>query len=85
MDVKTVLTREQELLRRVEQLTEDCRQAKFDHARESHFNREVQLREVQLHDELKKYRSVMVGVVPQMAHIYGPTTLTAIRNVMLLS
>ena len=57
-----VLMGEQELLRRVEQLTEDCRQAKFDHARESHFNREVQLREVQLHDELKKYRSVMVGI-----------------------
>ncbi len=51
---------DQELLRRVEELTEDCRQAKFDHARESHFNREVQLREVQLQEELRKYRSVMV-------------------------
>ena len=56
----------------MDQLTEDYRQAKFDHARESHFNRDVQMREMQLQDELKKYRSVMVGVptFPQ-ANIWG--------------
>ena len=53
--------RKQELLRRVDQLTADYHQEALDHARESHFNRDVQRREMELQDELRKYKSVMVG------------------------
>ncbi len=50
----------EELLRRMDELTEDFHQEKLDHARESHFNREVQLKEIQLRDELRKYKAIMV-------------------------
>lgn len=50
----------EELLRRLDELTEDFHQEKLDHARESHFNREVQLQEIQLRDELRKYKALMV-------------------------
>ena len=53
----------QELLRRVDQLTDDYHQERLDHARESHFNREVQRRELELQEELRKYKTVMVGLV----------------------
>ncbi|KAL9137811.1 MAG: hypothetical protein Q9175_000983 [Cornicularia normoerica] len=49
----------EELLRRLDELTEDFHQEKLDHARESHFNREVQLQEIQLRDELRKYKVLM--------------------------
>ena len=52
----------EELLRRLNELTDDFNQEKLDHARESHFNREVQLQEIQLRDELRKYKSLMVRV-----------------------
>lgn len=32
----------------------------MDHARESHFNRDVQLRELQLQEELRRTKAVMV-------------------------
>lgn len=50
----------EELLRRLDELTEDYHQEKLDHARESHFNREVQLQEIQLQEELRKYKALMV-------------------------
>ena len=50
----------EELLRRLDGLTEDFHQEKLDHARESHFNREVQLQEIQLRDELRKYKALLV-------------------------
>lgn len=50
----------EELLRRMDELTEDFHQEKLDHARESHFNREVQLQEIQLREELHKYKALMV-------------------------
>ena len=53
----------QELLRRVDQLTEDYHQERLDHARESHFNRDVQRRELELQEELRKYKTVMVGPI----------------------
>ncbi|CAF9934684.1 MAG: hypothetical protein ALECFALPRED_006061 [Alectoria fallacina] len=49
----------EELLRRLDELTEDYHQEKLDHARESHFNREVQLQEIQLQEELRKYKALM--------------------------
>ncbi|KAL2053006.1 hypothetical protein ABVK25_006643 [Lepraria finkii] len=49
----------EELLRRVDQLTEDYHQERLDHARESHFNRDVQRKEMELQDELRKYKTVM--------------------------
>lgn len=51
----------EELLRRLESLTEDYHQEKLDHARESHFNREVQLQEIQLREELRKHKALMVS------------------------
>ena len=50
----------EELLRRVDELTEDFNQEKLDHARESHFNRGVQRQEIQLQEELRKYKALMV-------------------------
>lgn len=50
----------EELLRRLDELTEDFHQEKLDHARESHYNRENQLQEIQLQDELRKYKALMV-------------------------
>ncbi|KAL9128435.1 MAG: hypothetical protein Q9217_002897, partial [Psora testacea] len=49
----------EELLRRLDQLTDDYHQEKLDHARESHFNRDVQLREIQLQDELRRFKALM--------------------------
>ncbi|MCJ1275147.1 hypothetical protein MMC21_002947 [Puttea exsequens] len=40
-------------------MTEQYEQEKLDHARESHFNREVQHREIQLQNQLQQYRSLM--------------------------
>lgn len=51
----------QELLGRLDQLSEDYEQEKLDHARESHFNRDVQLRERQLQNELSNCKAFMVG------------------------
>ena len=53
----------EELLRRLDQLTDDFNQEKLDHARESHFNRDVQLQQIQLQDELRKYKALMVRAV----------------------
>lgn len=53
----------EELLRRLGELTDDFNQEKLDHARESHFNREVQLQEIQLRDELRKYKALMVSAM----------------------
>ena len=53
----------EELLRRLDQLTDDFNQEKLDHARESHFNRDVQLQQIQLQDELRKYKALMVRTV----------------------
>lgn len=53
----------EELLRRLDGLTDDFNQEKLDHARESHFNREVQLQEIQLRDELRKYKALMVSTM----------------------
>ena len=50
----------EELLRRLDELTDDFRQEKLDHARESHFNREIQLHEEQLQEELRRCKAFMV-------------------------
>ena len=53
----------EELLRRLDELTDDFNQEKLDHARESHFNRGVQLQEIQLQEELRKYKALMVSAI----------------------
>ena len=53
----------EELLRRLDELTDDFHQEKLDHARESHFNRGVQLQEMQLQEEIHKYKALMVRVI----------------------
>jgi hypothetical protein len=51
----------QDLLNRLDKLSEDFQQEKLDHARESQFNRDVQRRELQLTDQLRKLKEVVVG------------------------
>ncbi|KAL9027410.1 MAG: hypothetical protein Q9196_004054, partial [Gyalolechia fulgens] len=48
-----------ELLRRIDNLSNDYQQMSLDHQRETQFNREGQLRERQLKDELRKLQSFM--------------------------
>lgn len=50
----------EDLLRRLDQLMEDYHQEKLDHARESHFNRDVQQQEMRLQGELRKLKQLMV-------------------------
>lgn len=52
---------EKELLRRYDQLSEAFEREQLDHARESQFNRDVQLREQRLQKELRGYKDDMVG------------------------
>lgn len=59
----------QELLRRVDELTDDYHQEKLDHARESHFNRDVQQREIRLQSELQKYKALMVRRLCQIKNM----------------
>ncbi|MCJ1372024.1 hypothetical protein MMC20_003245 [Loxospora ochrophaea] len=47
----------EELLDRYERLNRDFTQKKLDHERETSFNREVQLRELQLKDELRQIKA----------------------------
>ena len=54
----------QELLRRLDQKTAEYDQEKLDHAREKHFNREVQMREIQLGSQLRNMQAVMVSYHP---------------------
>ena len=51
----------EELLRRVDELTDEFQQEKLDHDRESHFNRDVQLQQIQLRDKLQRYEALMVS------------------------
>lgn len=51
---------EQELLRRYDQLSEAYEREQLDHARETQFNRDVQLREQRLQKELRGYKDDMV-------------------------
>ena len=51
----------EELLERLDALSQEHQQEKLDHARESHFNREVQRREQKLIDELRMIRTRIVG------------------------
>ena len=81
----------EELLRRLDELTEDYHQEKLDHARESHFNREVQLQEIQLQEELRKYKALTVranvfsDAQIQGCNPKGMNILTINRPEMLLS
>lgn len=51
----------QELIQRVDTLTDDYRRECLDRAREAHFNRETQLRVYQFEEELRKAKTFMVG------------------------
>ena len=51
----------EDLLKRLDSLSQEHQQEKLDHARESHFNREVQRREQKLLDELRLIRTSIVG------------------------
>lgn len=53
----------EELLRLLNELTDDFNQEKLDHARETQYNRDVQLKQMQLLEELRKYKAHMVSAV----------------------
>ena len=53
----------QDLLQRLDLLAQEHQQEKLDHARESHFNREVQRREMKLQEELRAISGKMVRFV----------------------
>ncbi|KAI9871463.1 MAG: hypothetical protein M1830_002884, partial [Pleopsidium flavum] len=48
-----------ELLHRLDTVTQQYQRERLDHARESHFNRDVQLRELQLQEELRRTKAIM--------------------------
>ena len=50
----------QELLRRLDKVTQDFHQETLDHARESQYNREGQLRERALNNDIRHLHSLMV-------------------------
>lgn len=50
----------QELLRRLDRLDVDYQQVALDHQRETQFNREGQLRERELREELRRLKALMV-------------------------
>ncbi|SLM38344.1 Zinc finger, CCCH-type [Lasallia pustulata] len=49
----------EELLRRLDTVSQDYQNERLAHLRESHFNRDVQLREMQLQEELRKTKAMM--------------------------
>ena len=51
---------EQELLRRLDKLDIDYQQVALDHQRETQFNREGQLREREMKEELRRLKNMMV-------------------------
>ena len=56
----------EDLLTRLEAQNHELQQEKLDHTRESHFNREVQLRERKLLDELRLAKARIVS------NLYSP-------------
>ncbi|MCJ1265236.1 hypothetical protein MMC22_005111 [Lobaria immixta] len=53
----------EELLRRLDKVTQDFHQETLDHARESQYNREGQLRERQLNNDIRHLHSLMVRLL----------------------
>lgn len=75
----------------MDELTDDYHQERLDHARESHFNRDVQQREIRLQNELQKYKVLMVRCLLGFCQISMGTaisitnSLTSTRTVTPLS
>jgi hypothetical protein len=51
----------QELLQRVAELENDLQRQKLDHEREKHFNREIQIHEMELMNEITRMTALMVS------------------------
>lgn len=50
----------QELLERVTELEESFQQARLDYERETRFNRDIQIHEMELMDQIKRIKTIMV-------------------------
>ncbi len=50
----------QELLHRLDKVNEDFKQEILDHSREKQFNRDIQIRELQLQEEIRSMKGMMV-------------------------
>ena len=61
------MTAAQDMLYRLDATEKLLEQVRLDHERETHYNREQQLRETQLQDQLRKVQSLMVHTPPRKA------------------
>jgi hypothetical protein len=55
------MTCSQELLQRVTTLENSFQQEKLDHERETRFNRDIQLHEMELMDQISRIKTIMVS------------------------
>lgn len=53
----------QELLQRVTELETSFQQEKLDHQRETRFNRDIQLHEMELMQQISQIKNIMVSAV----------------------
>jgi len=55
------ISRSQELLNRITDLESSFRQEKLDRERETRFNRDIQLHEMELMDQISRIKTIMVS------------------------
>ncbi|THC88446.1 hypothetical protein EYZ11_012109 [Aspergillus tanneri] len=65
----------EELLQRVSELEEAYQREKLDHDRETRFNRDIQIHEMELMDQITRMKNVMVG----LSYYLCPTQATDFR------
>jgi hypothetical protein len=58
----------QELLQRVTDLETSFQQEKLDHQRETRFNRDIQLHEMELMQQISQIKNIMVSANGGLAH-----------------
>jgi hypothetical protein len=59
-----VILQNQDLLRRVSELEDAYHQVKAEHEREIRFNRDIQLHEMELMEQIKRVKKIMVTISP---------------------
>ena len=65
----------QELLHRLDKTNDDFKQEVLDHSREKQFNRDVQLRELQLQEEIRSMKAMMVSSSMNRARLFSVLAL----------
>jgi hypothetical protein len=61
MATNSRIARSQELLNRITDLENSFRQEKLDRERETRFNRDIQLHEMELMDQISRIKTIMVS------------------------